>query len=53
MLDTERRLTAVETVLRLHVESCDKRMARVEKLMWVLVSGAFGIVIKWAIGFAP
>ena len=36
-IEADRRLTTVETILRLHVEQCDRRANLAQKLMWVAV----------------
>lgn len=50
--EAERRLTFVETVLRLHVQSCDKRAAVAEKLLWFVAScctAGVGYLLKLAL----
>lgn len=49
--EAERRLTIVETVLRLHVQSCDKRAAVAEKLLWFVSASCMagiGYLLKLA-----
>lgn len=51
MADVDHRLTVVETELRLHVVSCEKRAARAEKLLWFVATtcvGGIGYLLKMA-----
>lgn len=43
-VEAERRLTIVETELRLHVVSCDKRAARAERLLWFVASTCVAVL---------
>lgn len=41
----ERRMTAVETTLKLHVESCDKRSKRIESYSLIII----GVLLAYAV----
>lgn len=49
LIGAERRLTALETILRLHVELCEKRASRIEKLLW-FVSANSVILLAYLLG---
>lgn len=42
--EVERRLTIVETTLEFHVESCERRAARAEKLLWFVATTCVAVV---------
>jgi hypothetical protein len=45
-LDMERRMTTVETVLKSHVESCDKRAGRSERYLQIILGALILYAVK-------